>query len=641
MSAIYGAINLRGGLIPKELGEKFTDYYSKFKIDRQSEASIKNAWMGAGIQEFFKEIKNEQLPILDEERNLLYTADAIVDNRDELVKELGLAEDTPDGRILYEAYVKWGRKLGEHAYGAYAMVVYDYKNNKIFMTNDHFATRCLFYHIRDGVLYFSTLFFGLIKETGLEFRENERWLVDEISIRGPIMMTEPRETAVLDVYKIVSGTYVEVDGMDLKPIITEYYRPAKMYKTDWSITLEESERMVRETLANCVAKQIRDSDELAITLSAGLDSTAVGCTASKLIEGSERNLYAYTSVPDPDAGLENKGYLMYDESENVKKLCAEFDNMVPHFIDSKGRNYLKEVDHIIDVWELPCKSQQNAIWLDEIYTKMNEDGRKIVLSGSTGNCTISAGNVESTFMHYLKKLNFKKALEYLGPLEVQHVSKKRYLKALGKGIIKYYTDFFIPRKKLAYGYDVTNISMGERYLYAKRFCKEYCHYKPYSSVERMNFERYMLGANAQIGEIEAKFGLTYGLLLRDPMRTDEFIRLCYLLPIECFSAHDYDRRLVREGMKGVVPEFIRHDVKHRGRQSGDNKYRASLVWEEMLPTIKENLFDNDTLKYLDEAKLKEYFDAINFEDEKMDDLKLLMLVDAYTFSRYLKRLKSM
>lgn len=639
MSAIYGAIDLRGRKIEEGLGERLTEYYKKkCKLDRQDEAGVKNAWFGAGIQEFFKEIKDEKLPILDEEKNILFTADAIVDNRDELTRELGLDESTPDGRILYEAYLKWGKKLCEHVYGAYAMVAYDIKNNKIFITNDHFATRCLFYHVRDGVVYFSTLFFPILKETGLEFQENERWLVDEISVRGPLMIFEPRETAVKDVFKVVSGTYVEIDGMDLKPIITEYYRPAKIYKTDHSITLEESERMVRETLASSVKKQIRDSEELATTLSAGLDSTAVTCTMSKIIEDSDRKIYTYTSVPDPDAGLKNGGYLMYDESDNVKKLCEEFPNLVPHFVDSKGRTYLKEVDHIIDIWELPCKSQQNAIWLDDIYEKMNKDGRKIVLTGSTGNCTISAGNIETTFMHYFKRFRFKKAFHFLEAISMVNASKKKYLKALIKGTLAYYKDFFVPGKKLAYGYNVTDVAMGEKHNYKKRFCKDHCHFKPYSTFDRMHYEMYMTDANAQIGEIETKFGLTYNILLRDPMRTDEFIKMCYSLPIECFSAHDYDRRLVREGMKGVVPEFIRHDVRHRGRQSGDNVYRSKLVWQEMLPVIKENIFSQHTLHYLDENRLNDYFTSIDIAKEQIDEINLIMLVDAYTFSRYLKRL---
>lgn len=133
MSAIYGAINLRGGNIPDKLGEKFTNYYKKCKIDRFDGAGVKNAWFGAGIQEFFKEIKNEKLPILDEENGFLFTADAIVDYRDELCDELKLSKDTPDGRILYEAFLKWGNKIGEHVYGAYSMVAYDLKNNKVFM----------------------------------------------------------------------------------------------------------------------------------------------------------------------------------------------------------------------------------------------------------------------------------------------------------------------------------------------------------------------------------------------------------------------------------------------------------------------------------------------------------------------------
>lgn len=636
MSAIYGVINLKGGKVPTDLPGAFTKYYSNYAIDRQAEAYVQNAWMGCGIQHFYKEHEHEILPILDEEKQFLYTADCVVDNREELIQELGLDSETPDGRVLYESFLKWGNNVGNHVFGAYSMAVYDIANNKVLLLNDHFAHRCLFYNVRDGVLYFSTLFFPIVKETGLRFTHNERWLVDEISLRGPAMMTEERETPVMDVYKVVCGTYVEIDGVSCTPVCKRYYDPIKTYKVNKKITPAMSEKMVRETMKNVVKSYLRDSDKIAATLSSGLDSSSVTCTAATLLEGSGRDIYAYTSVPDSDAGLPDKGYLVYDETKGVMKICEAYPIIKPHFVDSKGRNFLKEADDIINYWELPCKSSQNAIWLDEIYSQMQAAGRKIVLSGATGNCTLSAGNIQSTAIYYLKRLRIKKALGILDAVKIAGGSKKRYVKKILNLFKSYYKGLFEPDVISAYKDNVTRTDIGENYNYSKRYHQKYGHYKPYNTLKDMREVIYFTNANAQIGEIETKQGLKYGLLLRDPMRSDEFMKLCYSLPMECYASSDYDRRLAREGMKGIVPEEIRHDVNHRGRQSGDNTYRTKLAWDEIADKVKASVLSDKALKYMDKEKVIGRFEGIDFNNKEMNEDDVLMITDAYSFSRYLE-----
>lgn len=146
---------------------------------------------------------------------------------------------------------------------------------------------------------------------------------------------------------------------------------------------------------------------------------------------------------------------------------------------------------------------------------------------------------------------------------------------------------------------------------------------------------YIKEANAQIGEIDTKNSLEHGILTRDPMRTVDVVNLCFSLPMECFASDDYDRRLVREGMRDIVPEAVRHDVRHRGRQSGDNEYRISLVWDEMLPGIVEQLHTDKVLKYLSKEKIDRYINKLNSNNLMDNIFDVRMIVDAYTFAKYL------
>ncbi|MBR5635783.1 MAG: hypothetical protein IKW81_02490, partial [Pseudobutyrivibrio sp.] len=412
MSAIFGAIDFSGKEVSRALGENFLANYQKYKIDRMEQISEGNLFMGCGIQYFNHEAEREQLPYYDAERNIFFTADCVIDNREELIETLGLENNVPDGRIILEAYYKWGKGCLQKLRGPFSFVVYERETGKVFMAVDHFAQRCLMYHLRDGVLYFSTLLFPMIDSLGLKFFENERWLLDSISVRGAIMVSEPKETSVQDVYKVVAGNYIEFYLKEDNKIYkneVRYFNPERDVKTDYTITQEQSEKMIRSVMSKNISQIIREDVEIASQLSSGLDSSTVACTAAGQLAARGRTLYTYTSVPDKDANLKNKGYFVTDEREGVEKICREYPNIEPTFVDTKGRNILKEIDDILDCWEMPCKSQQNAIWVDEISKLASKRGCRILLCGATGNTTLSAGDNACAFAYYAKRLRFIKA----------------------------------------------------------------------------------------------------------------------------------------------------------------------------------------------------------------------------------------
>lgn len=643
MSAIYGIIDLCGREIPSNFSAEWKEYYQKFAIDRFGEICEPNFFMGCGIQYFSKEAQNEELPFQQGKRKVYFTADCFIDNREELIGELQLPNTCPDGTIILEAFNKWGRECVLHLKGVFTFVIYDAEKNEIFLTTDQFAQRTLFYHVRDGRVYFSTLMMPILQQSGLHFEKNDRWLTDCVSIRSAMMITEPKETAICGINKLVAGTYVVISvekgcnkECELKEI--RYYNPLGTIAVDKSVTKEKSEQLIRETVRNAVKRIIRTDGKIGTQLSCGLDSSTVACTAASLLKEKGEKLYSYTSIPLKEAGLKNTGAVIFDETEGVMDIVKAYPNIVPTFLDTPNRNYLREVDDILRIWELPCKSQQNAIWLDEIYRKASQDGCKILLSGATGNTNISAGKMEDLFFYYLKRLRFQKAYRALDFATRARIPRKRILKYLCKKLADYYLWYFRKRDRDCYEYILTRKDIGEQYRLTKRFHKQIYHFKPYKSFKRIREEMYLTGQFAQIGEVETKDSLAYGVLTRDPFRTVEINELCFRLPLECFVSNDFERRLVRAGMNGIVPDSIRLNLVQRGRQSGDNLYRLKAVWGEFENVIRNALTEESVLAYLSKEQIEACFDRINHSWEQ-NELDVLLLVDAYSFSRYLSVIK--
>lgn len=642
MSAICGAISLQGKEIEKKISTRFKEKYSKFKIDKYSDITEGNAFMACGLQCFYDNAKNERLPKKNENAKILYTADCILDNREELAMELGLEHGIADGDIILAGYKAWGKDCVSHFQGLFAFVIYDYSRNELFATVDQFAQRCLFYHVRDGVVYFSTLFFPLVESIGGVFEPNERWLIDCVSMRSPAMITEPKETSLTDVLKVVCGTYVVFSlDKDNKTILKQevrYYDPYHTIQTDWSITVEQSEQIVREEMEKAVRTILQGQKDVAAQLSSGLDSSTVDCFAARILSERGGKVYSYTAVPTPDAHLEKNRFTIYDETEGVKKICAAYSNIVPTFVDCRDRFYLTEAEDIIEAWEMPCKSQQNAVWGDEISRRISKSGIKIMLSGSSGNCTLSAGSYESIAYYYFTHGKILKAYHMFDDLRKAGCSGKLLFKGMFKSWLNYYKWYFSRKMRDCYSDNVTSKALAEKYNLSKRFRKTIMHNYPFKTMDRMRREMYMEDANAQICELETASSLKYGVLHRDPMKTVPFIEMCFKMPIYCFAQKDFDRRLVRAGMKGIVPDEIRTDIFHRGKQSADNTYRVITAWPEIAEKWNKVVHSKEVLHYLDEEKLDDYTNEIHNNIGKKDLSDPFLIAELYSFGIYLQRI---
>lgn len=688
MSAIYGIIDLNRKAVSEDTMLLFSNKFDKYKIDRQVNKVKDNVGLGCGIQYFNRESKYELLPIIEDD--YAFTADCIIDNRDELIeifnkdakakdlldkytdKESGII---PDGSLLYIGFLKWGRDCAKHMRGVFSYVAYDYKKNEVTLCVDQFACRCLHYMVKDNVVYFSTNLFPLIEYYPGELKKNDRWLLDSVSVRATVMMIEPEETAIEGVKKVVSGSYVTIatnknNGLntntndtliesDILINKTRYYNPQKDIKTDNSITPEKANSIIRERMINSVKGCIRDGVEIGAQLSQGLDSSTVACIAAPMVETKGKKLYTFTSVPLEEAELPTTGYHVYNERPGVEKILAMYPVMEASFLDTKGRDILHEADMVIEAWGLPSKSQQNAIWGMGIYEAAANKGCRVLLTGATGNCTVSAGYQENLILHYLTHLRLIKASKLVQAIaETYNVSRKKILKTTIKSYLSYYyaadkrrqNDKKNEDKKDInknyiriygiYADNITDIAKGEAYNCQKRISMFMKEKAPYTNTKEHRRQAYMELANAQIGEVDTNYSLMYGVVPRDPMRNVEVVDACMSLPLTAYIGADYDRRLIRVGMEGIVPEEILKDVSHRGSQSGDNTYRIARAWDDMQPDIKDALHSHIARQYLDMDKVDQLFNKLNADNLYDYEMDTRMIIDAYIWIKYIMRLEN-
>ena len=125
MSTICGLFSKKGSVNKYNTSGLF----QKSGIYTHDTASIwqnEAVFLGCHLKKIVPESEYETLPYFDKESKLIITADAIIDNRDELSDLLDLKDDknTSDSKYILEAYKKWGYNCPEYLIGDFVFVIW-------------------------------------------------------------------------------------------------------------------------------------------------------------------------------------------------------------------------------------------------------------------------------------------------------------------------------------------------------------------------------------------------------------------------------------------------------------------------------------------------------------------------------------
>ncbi len=102
----------------------------------------------------------EKLPKSNETSRLVITADARIDNRDELLAGLavttGLRQAISDSDLILLAHERWGEGAPEKLIGDFAYCIWDRVQKELFCCRDAFGVRPLYYYLEDNIFAFAT-----------------------------------------------------------------------------------------------------------------------------------------------------------------------------------------------------------------------------------------------------------------------------------------------------------------------------------------------------------------------------------------------------------------------------------------------------------------------------------------------------
>jgi asparagine synthase (glutamine-hydrolysing) len=603
MSGIFGFINLDGRPANPEEFQKMAGEMGHWGPDGVGSMIQGSAAMGYAHLIVTHESPYEKMPYHDTETDVLFTAAARLDNRDELCDLFGIPHPqrptTPDGRLVWLAWRKWGTDSCRHVFGDWSFAAWDKKEKKLFLARDHMGNTGIYFYYKPPLIIFAS-------DTAAIFRHSEAYRrINEKHLAQRLIFDYSEEiyfnTYWIDVYFLPA--FHVITFTDAGKQMRRYWHfenvPKIFFKSD-----NEYLECFLDHFRRAVRVRLNSIRPVASTLSAGLDSSAVTALAAQELKKRNQPLVAYTSVP-----LYSSDHLfpgrMTNEWPLAHKVANLYDNIEHVPINAEDITPLMAIKQSLKITHVPQHAGVNMVWIVSMFENARSRNIGLMLTGQLGNGIVSWSGGRDYILHLLaskKWINVWKTLVYR---KAWH--KNSWYRVVKNQLLR---PILMP---LMFKYKVLHDQIKQRTIkysfpredFIKLMGLEDVHDNILAKYIAPSEERKLIIEvnGMKTGAVWSPIGSFYNMDVRDPTSDMRLLEFCLRVPDEHYTFRGGERMLIRRAMDGILPDVVRWS-NVRGKQSADAIPRLVDFQDEVESEIKYFMGDNLLSQYLDIASME-------------------------------------
>jgi asparagine synthase (glutamine-hydrolysing) len=403
MSGIYGIINLKGNPVDTHQMDKMESLLIHRGIDGKAQWIDKQVGLGHLKLEITLESEYEQLPL--EYKNWVITADARIDNRDELDGPLSIEPSEkhkiPDINYIVKAYEKWGKDCVKYLIGDFAFAIWDKNDETLFCARDHIGIKPFFYLKTDNKFIFASELKTIVELREIPVELNESKLGDWMyRIQD---LHNPTDTLFMNIKRLMPAHkgILKNEGFDIQ----QYWKLER--KKEIKLPSDEAyAEKLRDLMIQAVECRMRTKYDIGVTLSGGLDSSSIACIAARKLAKEGKNLYTASSVlPDNWEGIEE------DEREYIEAIVEQEKNIIPSYAYATDNDVFDNLEASFEKYYLPLNP---FFYMDLALDKalLINPNLRVKMNGFYGDIAVSHKG-RLVLPTLIRKLNFTAFLKLL------------------------------------------------------------------------------------------------------------------------------------------------------------------------------------------------------------------------------------
>jgi asparagine synthase (glutamine-hydrolysing) len=534
----------------------------------------------------------------------LITADARLDNRDDLLSRLGTARemaDWPDSRIILAAWERFGDAIWPDLRGPFAIAIWNPADRSLTLSRDHLGLNVVMWHRTRRFFAFATMPKGLFALPDVPRQLNEDKFADFLVLNHADHAT----TMYQGVQRLLPAHAMRVT-LDGTIAHRRYWSAADIRPVRLSTDEAYSEAM-RETLDRAVRRQMRSIHPIGCHVTGGLDSSSVAALAARALGEKNQRLAAFTHVPRRGFAAAMPSGSYADERPYVESICGLLGNIDVTYVHNDEHDDFAELERLFLAFEAPVRNPLTLGWMLAISRLARAQGRRVLLGGLYGNCTISWDGWSQTAGHMLGGRLLTAYRQWrqfyrCSPHSRRTAARKLLVDPLlpqaltdwidrrdGDHIAAWQEHSAIrPDIAVASGVGARAVQAGHDFLYRWR------------PDERTN----ALTPVDYAGDWFAAEKAITGVEVRDPTADIDVVSFCFGVPPEQYLAEGIDRSLIRRAMWGLLPESVLTS-RARGMQSPDWYEKLERRRDELRADIKGLATSQLAARFVDFARLEQ------------------------------------
>ena len=466
-----------------------------------------------------------------------------------------------DTEVLLTAYIEYGENCVEHFNGIFAFAIWDSYLRKCFLCRDRFGVKPLFYSIKDNAIVFASEIKGLFQYPGISPIVNQYGLCELFGL-GPAR--SPGCGVYEGINEVMPGYAATIDysGMRLYPYWT-------LKGEDHEQSYEESVEKTRELLIDSISRQLVSDVPICTLLSGGVDSSVVSAIAANVLREQGKVLDTYS----------------FDYYNNSKYFKAS------KFQPSQDRPYVDIMQNAIasNHTYLECGSQ-------ELYDYLFHAVRAKDLPGMV--------DVDSSMLYFCRKVKEKHTVCLSGECADEIFGGYPWFRdedAMKTKAFPWSKDLSV-RKNIMSKELLSRIPLDEyvNSQYEKTIARTPCLLGEEGTEKRRREISYLNITWFMTTLLDRKDRTTMasGLEVRVPFADHRLVQYVYNVPWKYKYHNEVVKSLLRDSMKGLIPDEVLYRKKSPYPKTYDPAY------ENLLKVELNKIIDEGSSPLLDLIDLK-------------------------------------
>ena len=328
----------------------------------------------------------DRLPVCDPGGKTVLTADARVDNRDELIaffmsKGRAINTKSTDSELILAAYEYWGPDCPQQIIGDYAFAIWDGRNGRLMCARDPVGIRPLFYACKGNALVFASTVSSILAVLPSPPSLNEPLIADFLCWRFDRWCSE---TVYSSICRLPVGSTLIAGASDthVRKFWTFGAQATVQYMSD-----EDYVEHFRSLFREAVRVRLRSNTRVGIMVSGGLDSSSIACMAAEIARQDSESLcdrvHLYSWVFDRYPAADERKYVL-----PVHDHCQCFASAV---LSSDAVWGFQEIGN-----SNTCRPDEPEVYpnrrlFSALFSRLRTDDCRAVLTGEGGDQVFSEG----------------------------------------------------------------------------------------------------------------------------------------------------------------------------------------------------------------------------------------------------------